>query len=203
MCKFIAEVMKVKDGSDYPGKTLYQICVSIQKHLKQAGVHWKLVQGDDFTDLRMTLDNLMKQRAVNNFGTTTKQAQVIPLNVQDKMWNDGILGEYTPDKLHKTVCLLIRMNVGLRASDEHYALCRPSESKPSQITFKTDSKGQKCMVYIEDIITKRNDGGLKSMRNEHKVVWVYPSSNTDKCPMRLVEKYLSLLPPITPQTKKF
>ena len=29
MCKFIAEVTKVKDGSDYPGKTLYEMCLSI------------------------------------------------------------------------------------------------------------------------------------------------------------------------------
>ena len=29
MCKFIAEVVKVKDGSDYPGRTLYQMCVAI------------------------------------------------------------------------------------------------------------------------------------------------------------------------------
>ena len=30
MCKFLAEVTKVKDGGEYPGKTLYQIVVSIQ-----------------------------------------------------------------------------------------------------------------------------------------------------------------------------
>ena len=29
----LAEVTKMKDGSDYPGKTLYQLCVSIQKYL--------------------------------------------------------------------------------------------------------------------------------------------------------------------------
>ena len=38
LCKFIAEVTKVKDGSDYPGKTLYQMCVSIQKHLNHNGI---------------------------------------------------------------------------------------------------------------------------------------------------------------------
>ena len=33
MCKFIAEVVKVKGGDDYPGRTLYQLCVAIQKFL--------------------------------------------------------------------------------------------------------------------------------------------------------------------------
>ena len=33
MCTFIAEVRKSKDGSEYPGKTLYHLVVSIQKYL--------------------------------------------------------------------------------------------------------------------------------------------------------------------------
>ena len=36
MCIFLAEVNKL-DGSDYPGKTLYQLVVSIQKHLNVKG----------------------------------------------------------------------------------------------------------------------------------------------------------------------
>ena len=51
MSKFIAEVVKVKDGSDYPGATLYQMCIAIQKHLNINGVQWKLVEGDDFPQL--------------------------------------------------------------------------------------------------------------------------------------------------------
>ena len=38
MCKFIAEIVKVKDGSDCPGATLYQMCVSIQKFLFSKGI---------------------------------------------------------------------------------------------------------------------------------------------------------------------
>ena len=32
------------------------------------------------------------------------------------------------------------------------------------------------------------------MKSDCKVVWVYPSSNVNRCPVRLVEKYLSLCP---------
>ena len=64
MCKFIVEVTKVKDGSDYPGK-----CVSIQKFLSQKGLAWRLVEGNAFVTLRTTLDNVMKERAANNIGT--------------------------------------------------------------------------------------------------------------------------------------
>ena len=61
MCKFIAEVTKVKDGSEYPGKTLYHLCVSIQKYLNTKGVNWCLVEGTQFVKLRTVLDNLMKE----------------------------------------------------------------------------------------------------------------------------------------------
>ena len=68
----------------------------------------------------------------------------------------------------------------------------PNQS--SQITFERNSKGQKCLVYREDRVTKTHDGGLGDMRHDHKIVWVLPSVNTQRCPVRLVEKYLSLCP---------
>ena len=49
MCHFISDVTKVKDGSDYPGRTLYQMYVSILKHLNHNGLNWKLVEGSNFT----------------------------------------------------------------------------------------------------------------------------------------------------------
>ena len=66
--------------------------------------------------------------------------------------------------------------------------------KPSQLQFKKNSKGQRCLVYSEDTVTKANDGGLKNMKSERKVVWDFPSSNINRCPVRLVDKYLSLCP---------
>ena len=89
---------------------------------------------------------------------------------------------------------MIGLNIGLCAGDEHYALRRESKDKPSQLTFKRDEKGVRCLVYQEDFVTKTNDGGLNSMRKDRKCVWVYPSDNVVKCPVRLVDKYMSLLP---------
>ena len=67
--------------------------------------------------------------------------------------------------------------------------------KMSQLQFQQNSKGQKCLVYTEDTVTKANDGGLANMKNEWKVVWVYPSKNINRCTVRLVEKYIKLCPP--------
>ena len=34
------------------------------------------------------------------------------------------------------------------------------------------------------------------MHKERKVVWVYPSEDKTRCPVRIIDKYMSLLPPV-------
>ena len=109
LCIFIAEVKKV-NGEEYPGKTLYQLIVSIQWYLNENDIGWKLVDGPDFKNLRVVLDNLIQERALQNIGTTKKQAQFIPLNFENELWEKGILGEDTPEKLRSTVLFLIGIN---------------------------------------------------------------------------------------------
>ena len=48
LCHFIPEVTKVKGEGLYPGKTLYQMVVAIQKYLKINKIFWKLVDGSEF-----------------------------------------------------------------------------------------------------------------------------------------------------------
>ena len=94
------------------------------------------------------------------------------------------------------------MNCGLCAGDEHYDLRRDGPKKLSQLQFKCNSKGQCCVVYTEDSITKTNDGGLNSLRKDRKIVWIYPSVNPVRCPVRIIGKYMSLLPPVKSESSK-
>ena len=102
MCNFIAEVRKV-DVSKYPGKTLYHLVVSIQKHINSKGRNWKLIEGSQFGAIHTVLNNVMKERAKQNIGNVKKQAQIIDKSVEDKLWESGTLGEETPDQLRWTV----------------------------------------------------------------------------------------------------
>ena len=201
MCTFLAEVRKL-DGTEYPGKTLYHLVVSIQKHINSKGKNWKLVEGSQFSQIRTVLNNLMKERAKNNIGNVKRQAEMIDSEVKNKLWSSGVLGEDNPDQLRCTVLFLIGLNIGLHAGDEHYALRRDTPTLPSQLQFKRNDKGVRCLVYQEDTITKTNDGGLSHMRKQRKTVWVYPSDNPVRCPVRLIDKYISLLPPVKSSTKK-
>ena len=195
MCRFVPEVQKRNGNGDYPAKTLYQMVVSIQKYLTVNKFNWKLVEGPDFEELHTVLDNVMRERTQANIGVTPCQADVISYEAEEKLWLMNILGEDTPDKLRNTVLFLIGMNVLLCAVEEHYNLRRPMEGVTSQLSFELNSKGTKCLVYREDSCTKTHDGGLKDMRNDRKIVWVYPNKeNVNRCPVRLVEKYISLCP---------
>ena len=49
------------------------------------------------------------------------------------------------------------------------------------------------LVYQEDPLHKTNQGGLLRKGNIKKV-YVYPAENVMRCPVRLVKKYVRLLP---------
>ena len=70
------------------------------------------------------------------------------------------------------------------------------------MSFERSESGKRCLVYREDTITKTNDGGLRSLKKDRKIVWVYPSDNVTRCPVRIVDKYMSLVPTVTPKNGK-
>ena len=113
LCRFIPEVTKVRDASEYPGKTLYEMIIAIQKYLNENEIPWKLVEGSDFIRVKTVLDNTMKEQAEANIGMVKKQAQFISQNLENTMWQKGLLGEDTPDKLRSTVLFLIGINCGM------------------------------------------------------------------------------------------
>ena len=69
MCQFVPEVVKLKDGTDYPGKTLYEMVTSIQKYLIENKLPWKLLDDVEFVEIRNVLDNTMKECTESNLGT--------------------------------------------------------------------------------------------------------------------------------------
>ena len=138
----------------------------------------------------------MKERALQNIGMVPKQANLLTMNYEDELWKQGLLGEDTPEKLRDTVMFLVGIHCSLRAGDEHHDLRRDTKDKASQFSFQRNESGVRCLVYTEDTVTKTNDGGLSHMRKDRKVVWVYPSNNVKRCPVRLVDKYISLCPEV-------
>ena len=165
LCRFIPEVTKKRGQGPYPGKTMYQMVIAIQKYLLVNRIKWDLVEGTNFLDVKTVLDNVMREQTEANIGVVPKRAEVITYEFEEKMWNDGVLGEDTPDKLRHTVLFLIGVNLMLRVVEEHNYLCRNTPVSTSQLSFHNDENGQE-----EDCVTKTHDGGLHDMPRDRKEV---------------------------------
>ena len=191
MTKFITEVRKL-DGSDFPPKTLYQIVICVQFYLETLGYTWHLIKDEVFTDLRHTLDNLMKPRTLMGICINVRKADIITKTEKDILWSRNVLGSDTPEQLLHTVLYLVGLSCALHVGKEHRALC--SIPFNSQFTWLTDDSGSYFLGYKEDIGLKTNKGGLKHHKIDIKEVDVYPNPNSNRCAVAIIMKYMSLLP---------
>ena len=192
MKRFITEIRKL-DGTDFPAKTLYQIVICVQFHLESMGLVWKLLDDKEFTELKFTLDNTMKQRVTNGIGINVKKADIISVVEEDILWERGILGSENPEQLLQTILYVVGLNCALHAGKEHRAL----RSIPFDSQFqwvRDDYYGQYFLRYTEDLGMKTNKGGIKHRKIEAKTVDVYPIQNSYRCPVRIIGFYLSVLP---------
>ena len=112
------------------------------------------VDGPQFKQFRVVLDNIMKERALQNIGMVKKQAQLIPLSFEQTMWDKGVLGEHEPEILRDTVLFLVGINCGLRAGDEHHDLRRMPQANPLNFLSK-EVKMEIDVLYTQRIQSQR------------------------------------------------
>ena len=73
-----------KEGEGpYPGSTLYQMVIAIQKYLWMNRIKWDLVEGTDFLDVKTVLDNVMREHTEANIGVVPKRAKVITYEFEE------------------------------------------------------------------------------------------------------------------------
>ena len=83
LCHFIPEVTKKKGEGPYPGHTLYQMVGAIQKYLNVNKLPWIIAEskGPEFEEVRIVLDNVMKERTAANIGVAKRQAGVVTTEI--------------------------------------------------------------------------------------------------------------------------
>ncbi len=74
--------------------------ICLQMYLESSKVYFKLLSKEDptFVDLYFVIDNLMKECTEAGLGKV-KSAEYISTESEEKMWEEGILGEDTPQQL--------------------------------------------------------------------------------------------------------
>ena len=76
-------------------------------------------------------------------------AKPITNNMEEEMWNAGVLGEHMPVQLLDMVMFLIGINCSLRGGKEHHNLRRPGFNV--QITVTVDDDNVKCLKLQHDV----------------------------------------------------
>ena len=194
LCTFI---LKVKDsnGNDYNCDTLYDLVIMIQSFFKENRKPYKFFEDDEFFDLCNTLDNHMKQ--LSKEGKIAPREKALPISVQEgeKLWSLGLLDDDTLTKLVDTLLYLLGIHFGLCAVDEHKSL-----KINQQISVLYDSEVGLKYLYYDENTSKCNQGGLSTRSHDNNSSRAYQNVvNSDRCIVRLYEKYVSLRPSHLPK----
>jgi hypothetical protein len=188
--KFVLEV-RTKSGKEYCPDSLYQLCCGLLRSLREANrAEVNLLEDPEFAAFRGVLDGQMKRQNATGKYIQKKKASVITIEMEESLWEKGLLGNHSPRTLLDTLVYLIGLNFALRSGEEHRRL----RFEPSQIKIVTPVGKAPYIVYCEDI-SKTNQGGLKSRKVvPKKVVHHTNEENPARCLVQLFLQYTSLCP---------
>ena len=101
---------------------MYEIVLSLQHFMSMNGRELKLLDHPGLVKMLNTLDNRMKELSKGGIIHERQQANTISIQDKEYLWNTGLLGDDSPEKLVNTVLYLIGLHFALCACDEHNAL---------------------------------------------------------------------------------
>ena len=192
---FILEVRK-KDGSPYPPNTLHHLVAGLLRHMRENGRKEDLFKDPGFATFRASLDAEMKRLSKEGVGSKKKQAEIITEEEEELLWEKGVLGDETPQRLLDTVVFYNGLYFALRSGQEHRQLRR----NPCQIEVVERPDERPYLIYTEDT-SKNRPGGLKGHNIESKVVKHHANLELpQRCFLRIFKKYWSLCPPDAPES---
>ena len=91
---FILEVRR-KDGKPYPPKSLYEICVGLQRHIRSFSSHCNITIIDEknpaFNQFYNVLDSRMKELSAQGVGIEVKQAEEITVDEENQLWESRVI----------------------------------------------------------------------------------------------------------------
>ena len=176
LVKFVAEVRR-SDGKPYPPNSLYQICCGLGRALRVADRS----DIDIFNSPGFAIFCDKELKATGNF--EVNQAEPITGEVEDLLWQKGLLGDSNPQTLLDTLVFYIGLYFVLRSGQEHRRL----RHQASQLHLVEPPCGIPYLVYKEDV-SKTNQGGLKHRKKNPKEVVQYANSeNPDRC----IQEYIT------------
>ena len=181
LSQFVVETHK-SNGQFYPPAILCGLLRHMHKN--NPGCPNFLDKKDSrFRQLHGTLDSYFNKLHSQGVGRRVKHAETISPEGEDKLWESGVLNTTTPKGLQNAVFHAVGKIFCLCGGQEHRVL------KLSQFQRRDDS-----YVYYENVSKNRN-GSFRQIHVKGKVVPVYSCPDAgDRCPVHLLDQYISKLP---------
>ena len=147
----------------------------------------KLLSAKEFKTLQLALDLEMKTSTAQGLGMNVKQSDPVTSDMEDILWEKGILGSHSPRSLLRTVFWLIGVNYGIRGGEE--------QRKLTQRNFSFGEDDQGSFLLFKETVSKTHQGGLKHKGAKPREAKCYQNEEPHKCLVNLFRKYINLCAP--------
>ena len=188
------------DGGEFTPNSLYHIVCGLMRHLK-----WNehpsidFFNDSDFASFKSSLNAEMKRLQSQGLGSKKRQAEVLSEEEEEILWQNGLLGDSTPQTLLDTMVFCNGLYFALRSGQEH----RQLRLRPCQIEIIENDGKRPYLKYTEDI-SKNRQGGIKGRNMKPKIVYHHASiDNPARCFVRLFKMYTQLCPDIPKELNAF
>ena len=180
LSKFVYEVRK-KGGELHPPKTLYEMCVGIQRHLRDNGLAGlEIFKSPDYKLFQDAIDSEMKRLTRKGVGVATKQAEPITPHEEEIKWEKGVLGNQDPKTLLHTLVFLFGKFSALRSGEEHRSLTF------EQLSVVEGDHIERTRLQYRSHGEKNHGGRLKQRNVTPKVVEQHEHvDKPERCVVRL------------------
>ena len=102
-----------------------------------------IFKGSDFEFFRKAFDSVLKELRQKGVGTVVKWAEIISEDVEEKMWQEGCLGDDTPMKLLNTLVFGFGLSFALRSGKEHRRL------RPDMLELREPHGCEPYLIYTK------------------------------------------------------
>ena len=138
----------------------------------------------------MTLDTVSVSLRKEGIGTEVKHANVISMEDEDSMWEKGVIDTTSPWALIRAAFYTVGLHFSLRGGQEH------RDFKVSQLSRVPLTGYDKSThyVYVENG-SINYQGRFSETGQRNKVVRAYAQPGSNRCPVLILDRYLSKLPP--------
>ena len=114
--RLVLEVRK-SNGDIYSPDSLYQLCCGIQRALREADHDVNIFKQFQFAQCQPVIDGELKRLNATGNYIEKKKANVITTEMEERLWEQGLLGDDSPQVLSKTLVFMIGFCFALRSGE--------------------------------------------------------------------------------------